>query len=284
MTPPAASDPLTTLDVRLDGLPVRVLPQGDWRYVLRPALRPGAPLLIAAHGSDRDLRGLLDGLDLGGEVSLLLPYFPERVGGEDVSDDYKFLRGGGADYLALMDAILRDALRHLGQAPRALWLFGFSGGAQFAQRYALVRAGRLDGLILAAPGGVTLLRDDVSWWPGLKGAEAALGEAPDLAGLSRLPTAILIGGEDRAAGLVSRAPGTPFGSGDADLAGLSRQDKARSLRDDLEAHGTPVTYTEISGVGHKLAPCAGAAAQILRGWLDETQDASQLQTTNRSDK
>ncbi|SLN11623.1 hypothetical protein PSM7751_00159 [Pseudooceanicola marinus] len=250
---------------------------------MRPAHRPGAPLLIAAHGSDRDLRGLLHGLDLGGEVNLLLPYFPERVEGEDVADDYKFLRGGSADYLALMDAILEDALRHLGQAPRALWLFGFSGGAQFAQRYALVRASRLDGLILAAPGGVTLLREDVAWWPGLKGAEAALGEAPDLAGLARLPTSILIGAEDRAAGLVSRAPGTRFGSADADLAGLSRQDKARSLRDDLAAHGTPVTYTEIAGVGHKLAPCAGAAAQILRGWLDETQDASQPQTTNRSE-
>lgn len=283
MTRPAASDPLTTPDARLDGLPVRELPGGGWRYVLRKACRPGAPLLIAAHGSDRDLRGLLDGLDFGEEVSLLLPYFPERVEGADVADDYKFLRGGSEDYLALMDTILDDALRHLGQVPRALWLFGFSGGAQFAQRYALVRAGRLDGLILAAPGGVTLLRDDVAWWPGLKGAEAALGEALDLAGLARLPTAILIGAEDRAAGLVSRAPGTRFGSANAELAGLSRQDKARSLRSDLAAHGTPVTYTELAGVGHKLAPCAGAAAQILRSWLDEPQDASQPQTTNRSD-
>ncbi|MEN9060497.1 alpha/beta hydrolase [Ponticoccus litoralis] len=283
MTLPAASNPLTTLDARLDGLPVRVLPQGSWRYVLRPARQPGAPLLIAAHGSDRDLRGLLEGLDLDGQVSLLLPYFPERVEGADVADDYKFLRGGSEDYLKLMDSILDDAVRQLGQAPRALWLFGFSGGAQFAQRYALVRAGRLDGLILAAPGGVTLLREDVAWWPGLKGIEDALGEAPDLAGLAQLPTAILIGADDRAAGLVSRAPGTRFGSADADLAGLSRQDKARSLKADLAAHGTPVTYTEIAGVGHKLAPCAGAAAQILRGWLDETQDASQPRTTNRSD-
>lgn len=71
-----------------------------------------------------------------------------------------------------------------------------------------MRASRLDGLILAAPGGVTLLREDVAWWPGLKAAEATLGEAPDLEGLTRLPTAILIGAEDRAAGLVSvrRAP------------------------------------------------------------------------------
>lgn len=127
MTPGTASDPLTTLDARLDGLPVRVLPQGGWRYVLRPARRPGAPLVIAAHGSDRDLRGLLRKLDLGGEVSLLLPYFPERVEGEDVADDYKFLRGGSADYLALMDAILEDALRHLGRAPGHS---GFSGSPE----------------------------------------------------------------------------------------------------------------------------------------------------------
>ncbi|WP_010139009.1 hypothetical protein [Oceanicola sp. S124] len=281
MTSPDDTATRNDAEDRLAGLPVEGLPGTPWRYVLRPSQRPGAPLVIAAHGSDRDLRGLVEGLGMEGDVTLLAPVFPARIGGEDTGDDYKFLTGGGADYLALMDAILADALSRLPAAPARTWLFGFSGGAQFAQRYALFRAARLDGLILAAPGGVTLLRPDVDWWPGLAGAEAAVGASPDLAGMARLRTAILIGAEDRAAGLVDRAPGTRFGAARAGLAGASRQERARALHDDLAAHGTPVIFTEIPGVGHRLAPCAEAAAQILRDWLNE-EKASTIQTTNRS--
>lgn len=270
-----AADPLS-------GLPVCRLPGTGWRSLLREATEPGAPLLLAAHGSDRDIAGLDAGLRLDGQVSLLAPLFPARIDGQDTGDDYKFLTGGGVDYLALTDAILADALSRLATPPRAIWLFGFSGGAQFAQRYALFRASRLSGLIVAAPGGVTLLRADVDWWPGLRGAEAAVGAAPDLAGLARLPTAVIVGGEDRVAGVVNRGPGTKFGAAQADLAGLTRIDRARALHADLAAHGTPVSYTELPGVGHKLAPCAEAAAQILQGWLSQ-EKASTIHTTNRSD-
>lgn len=233
------------------------------------------------------MRGLVEGLDLQGGVTLLAPLFPAQIDGEDVGDDYKFLTGGGEDYRAVMDAILAEALDRLGHIPTQIWLFGFSGGAQFAQRYALIRADHLDGLILAAPGGVTLLRSDIPWWPGLKGVVAALGEAPDLGALARLRTALIVGGDDRAAGMVNRGPGTKFGAEDANLAGVTRIDKARSLAADLSALGAEVSYTELPGVGHQLAPCAEAASQIMRGWLQQGGQApsgqSTSQTTNRSD-
>ncbi|MEQ5872761.1 alpha/beta hydrolase [Sagittula sp. NFXS13] len=267
----------------LEGLPAVTLSGTDWRYGLRPAEAPGAPLLIAAHGSDRDVRGLLKGLDLGGAVSLLAPLFPAKIDEHDASDDYKFLIGGGTDYLHLMDCILADALGHLGEKPSCIWLFGFSGGAQFAQRYALFRAAELDGLILAAPGGVTLLREDVAWWPGLGGAEAATGAELDWEALAALPTALFVGSEDRAKGVVNRGPGTRFGSEQAGLAGETRIDKVHALRDSLTALGAPVTLTLIPGVGHTLAPCAEAASHVLRNWLDQ-QQASTVHTLNRSSK
>ena len=270
MTSDAASKALATCQ----------LTDSPWRYAFQVAEAPDAPLVIAAHGSDRDIRGLLDGVALEGQVSVLAPLFPAEIDGENTGDDYKFLTGGGADYLVLMDRILADALTRLNGRPRQIWLFGFSGGAQFAQRYVLFRAAQLDGLILAAPGGVTLLREDVDWWPGLRGAARAVGAAVDFEALKTLRTAILVGAEDRAAGMVSRAQGTKFGARDAGLAGDTRIDKARALRDSLSAHGAPVTYTELPGVGHKLAPCTEAAAVILRDWLTQEQ-ASILPTSDR---
>ncbi|WP_323776939.1 alpha/beta hydrolase [Leisingera sp.] len=264
----------------LAGLPVYQLTDAPWRYALQRAVTPGAPLLIAAHGSDRNIRCLMAGLGLEGQVSVLAPLFPAEIDGENTGDDYKFLTAGGADYLTLMDLILAEALTRLGAAPRQIWLFGFSGGAQFAQRYALFRAAQLDGLILAAPGGVTLLREDVDWWPGLRGAVQAVGAEPGFEALMTLRTAILVGAQDRAAGMVSRAVGTKFGARDAGLAGETRIDKARALHRSLSAHGAPVTYAELPGVGHKLAPCIEAAAAILRDWLTK-KEASTLSKSDR---
>ncbi|SDX12528.1 alpha/beta hydrolase [Roseicitreum antarcticum] len=263
----------------LAGLPTCALDGTDWRYVLCPADSPDAPMLIAAHGSDRDIAGLVTGLGMDGAVSLLAPYFPASIAGQDTQDDYKFLVGG-LSYLHLMDRIIASALERLPRSPRRIWLFGFSGGAQFAQRYALFRASRLDGLLLAAPGGVTLLRDDVAWWPGLAGAEAAIGERPDLAGLARLRTALLVGSEDHAAGLVARDPGTRFGAADSALAGRTRIERTYALRDSLHAHGAPVTLREIPGAGHQLAPCTTAASQVMRSWLIN-DNASIPSPTNR---
>lgn len=258
------SDPLA-------GLPACKLFGSDWRYALRPADVAGAPLLIAIHGSDRDVGGLFSGLGLNGAVSLLTPLFPAQINGEDTGDDYKFLTGGGTDYLRLMDKTLTEAIAQLDTKPSCVWLFGFSGGAQFAQRYALFRANELDGLVLAAPGGVTLLRDDIAWWPGLDGAETAVRARVQRDGLAALRTALFIGGEDHAKGVVDRGPGTRYGSAQSNLAGDTRIDKAKSLYDSLTALGAPVSLTNIPGVGHKLAPCAEAASHLLRHWLDQQQ-------------
>lgn len=253
----------------LAGLSASTLAGSDWRYVLQRATAPGAPLVIATHGSDRDVAGLLTGLGLEGRVSVLAPLFPAQIDGQDTSDDYKFLVGNGTDYTALMDDILAEAIGQLGTAPRCIWLFGFSGGAQFAQRYALFRAEHLDGVLLAAPGGVTLLRDDVEWWPGLAGAEAAVGTKPQLARLAQLRTALFVGSEDQSKGVVNRGPGTRYGSVHAGMAGETRIDKAQALHDSLAALGAPVTLTFIQGAGHELAPCTEAAAQTMRDWLDQ---------------
>lgn len=281
MNPTPSPVPNLPVPDPLSGLPAHALAGTCWRYALRPGRDADAPLVIAAHGSDRDVAGLLSGLDLEGAVSLLVPLFPAHCGGEDISDDYKFLNLGATNYLELMDRILREAIDRLQARPRKLFLFGFSGGAQFVQRFALFRAKDLAGVIIAAPGSVTLMRDDVAWWPGLKDAEESVMEPLDLTGLKALRTAILVGADDRSSSLVDRGPGARFGSSDAGLAGATRVDKARALHMSLSAFGTPATITELPGVGHQLAPCAEAASQILRDWLFEERASTNSSIVRR---
>lgn len=238
-------------------------------------------MVIAVHGSDRDTAGLLGGFDaLGDTVTLLVPEFPQVMGGQDIADDYKFLVGNGVNYLDLLDAMRRDATAQLNATPRTTYLFGFSGGAQFVHRYALFRGTSIEGFIAASPGSVTLLRNDIEWWPGLKGADA-MGEMLDIGAMARLRIAFLVGDQDRNAGLVSRPVGSSFGSAFADLAGTSRIERTRALAESFSDSGLSCEFELISGAGHELAPCAGAAADILCRWLDNN-NASAISTENWS--
>jgi predicted esterase len=254
---------------------------GQWRFALRPAREADAPMVIAVHGSDRDTTGLLGGFDaLGDSVSLLVPEFPQVVAGQDIGDDYKFLIGNWVNYLDLLDAMRRDAAAQLNATPRATYLFGFSGGAQFVHRYALFRGQSIDGFVAASPGSVTLLRKDVEWWPGLRGADA-MGEMLDIEAMDRLRIAFLVGDQDRKAGLVSRPAGSTFGSDFADLAGANRIERTRALAESFSNAGLSCEFQLIPGAGHELAPCAGAAADILCRWLDNI-NASAISTENWS--
>ncbi|MDR6817543.1 putative esterase [Neorhizobium sp. 2083] len=205
------------------------------------------------------------------EVSILAPLFPATLGGEDHSDGYKFLISGGIDYIALTKAMINNAAAPGGRFG-PIYLYGFSGGAQFAERYALFHSATLSGLVLASPGSVTLLDDTVEWWPGLAGACAAIGLSPDLASLCGIPVAIVIGSEDRVAGLVARPPGSPHGSIHEGLAGNSRLERARSLYASFRNSGIEASFHEVEGVAHNLQPVTLKAAEMIAQWIDAAEE------------
>ncbi|WP_299428020.1 alpha/beta hydrolase [uncultured Shimia sp.] len=263
------------------GLKWRQLPDTHWWYGLRPAQRANAPVLLLVHGSDRDVEGMAAPFLEGNDLNVIAPLFPKDVERQDTADDYKFLSESSTDYVALLDAIRGDAQRFLNVPSTDSYLFGFSGGAQFAHRYALFRAETLCGLIVGAPGAVTLLRPDIQWWPGLAGAEQATGYPPQLAALKRLQISILVGNDDLSQGLVDRPAGSRFGSAQSGMAGATRLARCQSLAEDLAQNGCDVSFTVLPDVGHQLAPCAKAAAYDLRGWLNKKQ-ASLSSIPNRS--
>lgn len=247
-------------------------PRFRYAYRLPPSGRANRPLLIAIHGSDRIYRETRDafaGLADQHDLAILAPLFAEDAVNPGMSDGYKFLVEPGANYLDILAAMLAQFQRLCPFDAARVYLFGFSGGGQFAQRFGLVQASTLAGLLIAAPGSVTLIDDTLPYWPGTGDIASIVGHPLDVAGLARVPIHLLIGSEDRAAGLVDRPYGAPYYAAESRMAGADRQARIATLQRNLAAHGIEAPLTIIEGVGHNFVPIAQFAAGILSGWLDE---------------
>ncbi len=94
------------------------------------------------------------------------------------------------------EAALEDCLARLELTDPQLFLFGFSGGAQFAHRYALTARRRLDKLVLMAPGWFTMPDPNLPFPYGI-GASEELGKRQlDLKRALKCPTLLLVGERD----------------------------------------------------------------------------------------
>ncbi|QRF69360.1 alpha/beta fold hydrolase [Ponticoccus alexandrii] len=239
----------------------------QWRRA--PSGKARRPVLLAIHGSDRDVRGCIDGFSPIADrldLHLLAPLFPDDPANSVAADSYKFLVDGGHDHLAEMDAALLAFCRMTGAAQDQTILFGFSGGAQFAHRYAYFRPRTLSGLIIAAPGNVTLPTEKETWWAGLDQAEETIGSAPDLTALREVAIAVLVGEEDLAKGLVDRPPNGPYGHRASALAGPTRLERARRLHESYVQSGLNSRFAAIPGAGHDLQACIASAMKVLLSW------------------
>jgi dienelactone hydrolase len=77
-----------------------------------------------------------------------------------------------------------------------LRLFGYSGGAQFAMRYAILGSLPVSRLVLAAPGWFTM-PDPAQPFPlGLAASQGSEGRAPDISKLLSIPVLLTVGADD----------------------------------------------------------------------------------------
>lgn len=125
-------------------------------------------------------------------MTVLAPLFD----GEDFPDYQRLGRRGLRADLALEAMLARLAVER-GAEIRRIRLSGFSGGAQFAHRFALAHPQRVESLVLAAAGWYT-------WLDPCRRFPAGIAPAPHLADLRfepaaflRLPVLVLVGEQDR---------------------------------------------------------------------------------------
>ena len=216
-------------------------------------LSPGSQfrnLLVYVHGDGRRFQYLLDALRPFArlaDVLVLAPLFPADLIGDGNTDGYKLLREGDLRY----DEILLDLVETL----RGVYTFdddrfllgGFSGGGQFAHRFAYLHPRRLRAVSIAAPSAVTLLDEDLPWWTGVADAETRLGRPIDFEGLQDLPVHLVVGEKDLAA-----AAG-PDRSGDPRLAGPTRVARLATLQASLAARGVAARLAVVPDAGHDFS-------------------------------
>ena len=120
-------------------------------YVPVRRLRADLPLLVSVHGISRNAREHGRALSRLAErygVALLSPLFAR-----DFFPDFQRLgvdSGCRAD--VALDEMIDDASERLDRSLDQFALFGYSGGGQFAHRYALLRPERVAALAVASPG------------------------------------------------------------------------------------------------------------------------------------
>lgn len=152
---------------------------------------PQRPPLVCVHGISRDAEGHLEAFMEWAEqtgTELLAPLFDRRR-----YRGYQRLKSSNCTLhaAAALDAMLDETV-----GDRSCLLYGFSGGAQFAHRYALVRPQRVAGIALAAAGWYTFPTTAASFPYGLAPGRLPGSLAIDLPVFLQLPKCVLVGDRD----------------------------------------------------------------------------------------
>ncbi|MCX7362530.1 MAG: alpha/beta hydrolase [Alphaproteobacteria bacterium] len=234
------------------------------------AVRP--ELAVVIHGSPRtfmEFRDRFEDFGVSHNALILCPLFPVGVGGDGNPDGYKYLSEPGLRYdEVLLDIVAEVAARWEVPADR-FGLFGFSGGAQFANRFLLLRPERLWAASLGAPGSVTLVTDEWDWWVGLRDLQDRFGATLDRDALRRVPVQTLVGAADLDADEITHREGGRYWMPGANAAGVSRPARLRALRQSLAEAGVTVTHEEVANVGHDPWPIMERAKTFLAAQLSQ---------------
>lgn len=166
------------------------------------------------------------------------------------------------------DQFLHECLReagHLGGADVSkFFLFGHSGGAQFAHRYAMAYPHRVHACVIASAGWYTF-PDTAQRFPyGIRSTRRLPGMVFDPEQYLHVPITVLVGTEDTKERRVRRNERIDAQQGATRLERARRWTEA--MRAQAASHGLPprVELTELPGVGHEYQVLCRDAALTER--------------------
>ena len=229
---------------------------------------PGATrVLVAMHDSLRDNQALRDRFSDHAEATntlVVAPLFPAAIAVPDDVDNFKYLRFRDIRFDEILLAMLDEVAARYGVAARVFSLFGFSGGAHFAHRMLYAHPSRLEAVVAASPGSVTLPNEDHAWWPGLRDFADVFGHPVDWEAARQVPIHLIVGARDTDPNGIVRSRESPSWREGADAAGGNRVERLRSLHAQLLQKGVPATFEALEGVAHESGPVIEAAIRFLR--------------------
>lgn len=237
---------------------------GAWIY--KPAnLNPDAPTLVAIHGISRrakqQIKLFADAAERTGQT-IIAPLFGRRRWAH-----YQRINNKCRSDLALLGLLAQIEMQGIANTDK-FDLFGYSGGAQFSHRFAMLYPRRINRLSIAAAGWYCMPDSNTAYPYGLAARPESTSKwgAHMLAGLDaylRLPINIIIGVDDNISDkALRREPALDTAQG------VNRLERARAYHAALSglAHEralrSRISLTELPGCGHSFSQC------IKTGGLD----------------
>lgn len=223
-------------------------------------------ICVYIHGTYRDAAAYRDQLTdfaIRNQALLVCPLFPAGLIDPLDVDNYKLLRYHEIRFDRILLGMIDEIGKRYAVPFKRFMLGGFSGGAQFAHRFAYFYPERLTALSLAAPGRVTLLDESLNWWSGIADAEQLFGRAIDIPGLRALPIQLLVGEDDAAD--ITIAKGDPWWVPGANRAGASRRERLASLGRHYQRIGCDARVEVIANCGHDWQPLRDATIRFFEG-------------------
>lgn len=213
------------------------------------------PLLVIPHDTLRTPERYRDAfVDWASthRAALLVPLFPAGIGMPWDLHAYKALDAFGVRYDSILLSMLDECAERFGLDIERFLMFGFSGGAQFTQRFLLTHPDRLLACSIGAPGAITLLDPDTAWWVGVADVEEKFGRPLSMDAVRRVPVQTIVGLDDVETWELEGDVFTehPLWMPGAGRAGVTRVDRARSLTAILRDAGVAVEHVEVPGVAH----------------------------------
>lgn len=241
-------------------------PPLDYRAFV-PSRPSGRPPVVVVHGNRRrayrQFRAFLPAA-IARDVALIAPTFPpDRFAG------YQSLAGSDGP-LAARQAMLEtldDVTCHLGVATDVVDLVGYSGGAQFAHRFAMLCPDRVGRVVVAAAGWYTYLDRRSPFPRGIAAGGHGGGHPVDVDAFLRIPVCVVVGEQD-----VARSTGLRSGAGIDRRQGPNRLTRALRWMDHVEdvAHQrnrTPrVSFDLLADTGHSFDEAVGRGHLVERAF------------------
>lgn len=230
---------------------------------------PEMPLFTVVHGISRNPADWLNLFRPSADrwrAPLVAPLFDgERY--RDFQRLGRYGRGARADH-ALIRLTDELAVRH--EAPRRMALFGFSGGAQFAHRFAMAHPARVSALALGAAGWYSWPDPGLAYPRGTRSVSTLPGVQFDPLALLGMPLRVLVGEND-----TGRDPSLNRRNAIDRLQGPNRLERARrwvgALEQMAHAHNRvpQVELRTLPGADHDVLQLADpdTLRELVADWL-----------------
>jgi poly(3-hydroxybutyrate) depolymerase len=229
------------------------------------ATRP-TELLVVMHGTGRsfvEYRDAFAEFARWNDCIVLCPLFPVGVRGDGNRDGFKHMIEGDIRYDDVMLDMVAEVQEKFGCDFSKFSLFGFSGGGQFVNRFALLHPERLWAVSIGAPGSVTLLDPDKDWWVGTRDMKDRFGKGVNVDAMRQMAVHMVVGKADLETWEITHREGGKYYMPGCNDAGRTRPERLATLRRSFEAAGVKVELDIVDNVPHDGLKCVG----VVQDWL-----------------